>query len=207
MNFNSDLDEIHRAPSNVVDDDHFKTTITVILQAVINNDKRHGTPADKNISQSACTLIEDMRKENPTHFNNFIQKLKNAFKNRSGDQLSNLEWFQLTFEDLISKVVDHPSWRALLNMLNCCFIVLEASKDHLNQAEKSELKNKMLNVSEKFINRRFRRFVETNDNWKGLVSYHNQVVQYGQQQHDGSFLIMSLSAVATVIGAFAMFRR
>jgi len=189
--------------------DAFKRTLTEVChRTVYNSASAQSVQArDKEVSEVAKELVEMMRSENPVHFKNFSEKLKKAFKDRGSNNLSNIDWFQLTFEDLIEKVVDHPTWRSLLNTLNCSYIVMEASMDDLTESEKSELKSRMKDVSEKFIDRRFRRYIESNGDWEGLKKYRDNVVSYNQSNNEPSLLVTALGVAAGVFGALAVFRR
>jgi len=189
--------------------DSFKRTLTEVCHQIVYNSvsTQTVTGRDKEVSEIAKQLVEIMRSENPVHFKNFSEKLKKAFKDRGSNHLSNIDWFQLTFEDLIEKVVDHPTWRSLLNTLNCSYIVMEASRDDLTESEKIELKSRMKDVSEKFIDRRFRRYIESNGNWEGLKKYRDNVVNYNQRNNEPSFLVTALGVAAGVFGALAVFRR
>lgn len=189
--------------------DSFKRTLTEVCHQIVYNSvsTQAVTGRDKEVSEIAKQLVEIMRSENPVHFKNFSEKLKKAFKDRGSNQLSNIDWFQLTFEDLIEKVVDHPTWRSLLNTLNCSYIVMEASRDDLTESEKNELKSRMKDVSEKFIDRRFRRYIESNGDWEGLKKYRDNVVNYNRSNNEPSFFVTALGVAAGVFGALAVFRR
>ncbi|CAG5090255.1 Oidioi.mRNA.OKI2018_I69.PAR.g12527.t1.cds [Oikopleura dioica] len=196
--------------SNRSQSDGFKRTLGEIChRMVFQSPSTHAvTGREKEISDIASQLVEIMRNENPTHFKNFSEKLKRAFKDRGSNNLSNIDWFQLTFEDLIDKVVDNPTWRSLLNTLNCSYIVLQACKDDLSVQQTNELKSRLKNVSEKFIERRFRRYIESNGDWEGLRKYRDHVVNYQQPDpNDPGVIVSALGVIAGVVGALAFFRR
>jgi len=189
--------------------DSFKRTLTEVCHRIVYNSTSTLEIAtrEKEVSEIAEQLVKIMRSENPVHFKNFSEKLKKAFKDRGSNHLSNIDWFQLTFEDLIEKVVDHPTWRSLLNTLNCSYIVMEASMDDLSESEKNELKSRMKDVSEKFIDKRFRRYIENNGNWEGLKKYRDNVVNYNQRNNEPGLFVTALGVAAGVFGALAIFRR
>jgi len=71
-----------------------------------------------------------MRSESPTHFQNFVTRLQRAFN--TSETMEPTTWFSLSFEELIKKVGESPSWRSFANMLNCIYIVKQVAKDHYN---------------------------------------------------------------------------
>ena len=80
---------------------------------------------------SVKRLTEKMRRESPTHFENFVKRLRRAFRN--SETVDPIVWFSLSFEELIKKVGESPSWRSFANMLNCIHIVKEVADSYYNQ--------------------------------------------------------------------------
>ena len=148
-----------------------------------------------------------MRSENPVHFKNFSEKLKKAFKDRGSNQLSNIDWFQLTFENIFENATQHLSWRSLINTFNCIIIIKNACNTDLTESEKNELKSRMKDIIVKFIKRRFRRFIENSGDWEGLKKYESATRYPDQKLVDTYLVTYALAILAGVLGATAIFRR
>jgi hypothetical protein len=72
-----------------------------------------------------------MRQESPTHFENFVRRLRRAYDTSHTEDPTT--WFSLSFEELIRKVGESPSWRSLANMLNCIYIVKKVAGANYNE--------------------------------------------------------------------------
>jgi len=120
--------------------------------------------------------------------------------------LSNIDWFQLIFEKLIENVSEYPSWRSFLNVLNCTCIISDACNNYLTGSEINELKSRMKDVSEKFINRKFRRFIENDGNWEALENYKN-LIAHNQSKVDQHIIATVLCITAGAFVALVLLLR
>ena len=156
INFSSNNFEIE---NTVVEDKKFERTARAASHFIIYDFHCGNSVKVKNIAELINIQVQLIRSENKFHFTKFEAKLKKAFRNRKASKLSNVDWFQLTFEEIIEIFTEYTTWRSFLNTFNSAIIVKNACSNVLTESEKSELKSRMNDVSVKIINRKFRRFI------------------------------------------------
>lgn len=153
----------------------------------------------KKIYGEALWLTNKMRGECPTHFENFVGRLDRAFE--GSDVIDPSVWFSLSFEELIKKVGESPSWRSFANILNCIYIVKSvAEKKHQFNLT---LQTSMEDVLMRFIKDKFRLYIQNVGGWQNLVEYVDNIRKWPVE---GESLIDNLSlsswaATALTIGA------
>ena len=115
-----------------------------------------------------------MRGECPTHFENFVGRLDRAFE--GSDVMDASVWFSLSFEELIKKVGESPSWRSFANILNCIYIVKSVAEKK-NQFNLT-LQTSMENVLMRFIKENFQLYIQNVGGWQNLVEYVDNIRQW-----------------------------
>lgn len=179
--------------------DPFKKVTMVVAHGCIHNESISQDPKEQKIFDTVQRLTEKMRNESPTHFENFVKRLKRAFEN--SQTVDPIVWFSLSFEELIKKVGESPSWRSFANMLNCIYIVKMVAKDHYNH----ELKTSMEKCLIGFICDHFKLFINGSGGWEKIHDYVRHVESHEQNRIDnnGGWLA-TLVPAAMVVGAVAL---
>ena len=127
-----------------------------------------------------------MRGECPTHFENFVGRLDRAFE--GSDVIDPSVWFSLSFEELIKKVGESPSWRSFANILNCIYIVKSVAEK--KQQFNLTLQTSMEDVLMRFIKDKFRMYIQNVGGWQNLVEYVDNIRKWPVE---GESLIDNLS--------------
>ena len=138
---NERITEVPRPTSNMThiyqttNDEFNKITIVLAHGLIYNEDI--GSCQERKYLRIAEKLTVKMREENPTHFEHFVIRLRRAFKSSRG--VNPTVWFARSFEELIAKVGEYPSWRTFSNMLNCIYIIKEVAAEYYDEPLKTSM--------------------------------------------------------------------
>ena len=180
--------------------DEFKKITIVLAHGLIYNEDI-GKCQEGKYLRIAEKLTVKMREENPTHFEHFVIRLRRAFQ--SSRAVNPTVWFALSFEELIAKVGEHPSWRTFTNMLNCIYIIKEVAAEYYDEPLKTSIEICLMD----FILDHFRLFITSCGGWEDLIQFWIHIEEIDKEPTESGWLSTIFPAVVGVFGTMALLKR
>lgn len=201
----SRISEVPRTTSNITQmynttNDKFKKVTIVLAHGLIYNEDI-GQHHEIKFLRTAEQLTYKMREDSPTHFNNFVIRLRRAFQ--SSQTVDPTVWFALSFEELIKKVGESPSWRTFSNMLNCIYIIKEVAAEYYNTPLKTSMEKCLID----YILDHFRLFITSCGGWEDLIEFWRHIEKMGKEPTGSGWLSTFVPAAVGVVGVMALLRR
>ena len=175
---------------NTTNDKFKKVTIVLVHGLIYNEDI--GQPQECKYLRIAEKLTVKMREDSPTHFKHFVAHLRRAFNNSHAVEPT--VWFAMSFQELIAKVGERPSWRAFMNVLNCIYIIREVAAKYYGEPLKTMMEQCLVD----FILVNFRLYITSCGGWEDLIQFWRHVEEKDKQSTESSWLATVFSVIVDI---------
>ena len=137
---------------------------------------------------------------NPLVEDRMHNDLCRAFKNSRAVEPT--VWFAVSFQELIVKVGERPSWRTFLNALNCIYIIREVAAEFYDEPLKTMMEQSLVD----FILNHFRLYITSCGGWEDLIAFWTHVEAIDKEPTGLSWFATVFFVILGVVGAIARSR-
>ena len=129
----------------------------------------------KIISNKLEMLAKDMRLKNHEIYFNFEKKLFLTLNKAS--PLKPDQWLASAFAELVKRVGEDPSWRAMTNIVNCINLITVVANiyERKRKFDRENLEIQMRVFLESFLNKNFSEFIIEMGGWIDFLDYYSAV--------------------------------
>ena len=193
-----EISEVPRKTSNITQlynktNDEFKKVTIVIVHGLIYNEDI-GKSHESKYLRVAQKLTVKMREDSSTHFKHFVTHLRRAFENSRAVEPK--VWFAVSFQELIAKVGERPSWRTFLNVLNCISIIREVAAEFYDEPLKTMMEQSLVD----FILNHFRLYITSCGGWNDLIEFWRHAEEIEKESTESSWFATAFFVIVGIVG-------
>ena len=146
----------------------------LLSRAIVYNDVSALTPETAEIYRKLLDLGQILREENIAIYTQFEDKIRTTAHSDGTRAKARL---LRIFDELISKVATEPSWRAVVNIINCIHLVKRVSYYDPRYKDLGWLRAKMIVRLEQTLLIDYQRFIIEMGGWSDFVDYYEAVTR------------------------------